>query len=362
VVFYIGGSSALDQFLMQHPDYFFGRSPEAAMINPENLAILSSHLRCAAFELPFDDGESFGPVDPAPVLQFLEDEKVVRHSGGRWHYSSDVYPAQDVSLRSGSGENFIVLDTGNANAVIAEVDYDSAPFLLHDDAVYIHNGRTYLVEKLDWDRRTAFVRHRVVDYYTDAEASSNVQVLQVDEEEADARLGSVSVATEIARFKKVKFESQESIGYGPVTLPQLEIQTEAAWLLVPEEATAQLKAKGLLPGPALAGLAQLLRGVVPLFVLCDPADFSTMAMVRSTFDRVPAVYLWDRHPGGIGIARRFFQMRRAALAAARQRARECTCQHGCPACVGAQLDAKSRAREGALALLDYMAGERSASN
>ncbi|MDX2176180.1 MAG: DEAD/DEAH box helicase [Candidatus Sumerlaeia bacterium] len=362
---YIGGSSPLDQYLMQHPDFFFGRSPEAAIINPGNLVILASHTKCAAFELPFEDGERLGPSDPAPVLRYLDDEKVVRHAAGRWYYAAESYPAEDVSLRAGAGENFIVLDTGNRNQVIAEVDHDSAPFLIHDDAVYIHNAKTYLVEKLDWHRRTAYVRAKTVDYYTDAESSSTVQVLDVDQETAPApesagvlaarRFGPVSVTTVIRKFKKVKFETQESIGYGPVDVPQLEIQTEACWFTLRREAEALLKARGFDVGPALAGVAQLLRQAVPLHVLCDARDISVAAMVRAPFDQLPTIYLWDRYPGGIGLARRLFASHRAVLAGAREMVEGCPCPRGCPSCVGAQLDGELTAKRAAAWLLERLA-------
>lgn len=340
---YIAGSSPLDQFLMNHPDFFFGASPEEGIINPENLVILSSHLKCAAFELPFDEKEQFGPTDPGPILQYLEDEKVLRHSGNRWHYSSDAYPAEDVSLRSAAGENFIVLDTGRDNLVIAEVDFDSAPFLIHDDAVYMHNAKTYLVEKLDWDRRTAYVRHKVVDYYTDSESSSNVQVTQVDEEVPGTgfleakRLGDVNVSTVVTKFKKVKFETQESIGYGRVNVPPLVIQTEAMWLTFASDATARFKKDGHSLAEGLRGIASLLRHTVPLYVLCDSRDVSVHAMVRAPFDQRPTIYIWDRYPGGIGIARRLFTMEKKVLTAALDIVTECDCQHGCPACIGPQL-------------------------
>lgn len=362
---YIAGSSPMDQFMMNHPEFFFGRSPEAGLVNPENLIILSSHLKCAAFELPFEDRESFGSTDPSPILQYLEDEKVVRHSGDRWYYSSDVYPAEDISLRSAAGENFIVLDTGRNNLTIAEVDYDSAPFLIHDDAVYIHNAKTYLVEKLDWDRRTAYVRHKIVDYYTDAESSSNVQVLAVDQEtESPAspvleakRFGEVSVTTIIAKFKKVKFETQESIGYGPVNVPPLEIQTEAAWLTFRPELRSRLKQEfGCELAHALQGVANLLRHVVPLYVLCDSRDFSVCAMVRAPFDQRPTIYLWDRYPGGIGIARRIFGQETRILEAARAMVKECNCTGGCPACVGPRLELDGAAKNSALRILEEIVG------
>ncbi len=362
VAVYIAGSSPLDQFLVNHPEFFFGSNPEEGLVNPENVAILSSHLKCAAFELPFEDGEAFGSTDPAPILQFLEDENLLRHSSGRWYYSSDVYPAEDVSLRSAAGENFIVLDTGRRNKVIAEVDYDSAPFLIHDDAVYIHNAKTYLVEKLDWDRRTAYVRHKIVDYYTDAESSSNVQVLQVDEEEvpgespvlAARRFGEVSVATIIAKFKKVKFETQESIGYGPVSVPQLEISTEGFWLSFRQDLAARFRAEGQDLAPALRGVAQLLRHTIPLYVLCDPRDFSVYSMLRAPFDQLPSIYVWDRYPGGIGISRRAYRLYETLLGAARGMVTECPCPHGCPACVGAQLEKRGETKQAALWLLDRL--------
>jgi len=361
---YIAGSSPMDQFMMHHPEFFFGRSPEEGFVNPDNLVILSSHLKCAAFELPFEERERFGKTDPAPVLQYLEDERVLRHSGGRWYYANDAYPSEDVSLRSAAGENFIVLDSGRNNKVIAEVDYDSAPFLIHDDAVYIHNAKTYLVEKLDWDRRTAYVRHKIVDYYTDAESSSNVQVLEVDQEveTPDSRLleakrfGDVSVATVITKFKKVKFESQESIGYGPVSVPQLEIQTEGMWLAFRQDLRARLKKEGHDLGPALQGVSNLLRHTVPLYVLCDSRDFSVYGMLRAPFDQRPTIYLWDRYPAGIGIARKVFGMDQKVLRACLDMVAECPCPSGCPACIGPRLEEDGATKRTAIWLLRQLLG------
>ncbi|MEO8377878.1 MAG: DEAD/DEAH box helicase, partial [Candidatus Sumerlaeota bacterium] len=358
---YIAGSSPLDQFLVNHPEYFFGTSPEEAIINPENLSILSAHIKCAVFELPFEDGEQFGPANPQPILQYLEDERVVRHSGNRWHYSSDAYPSEDTSLRGAVGENFIVLDSGNNNKVIAEVDYDSAPFLIHDDAVYIHNGKTFLVEKLDWDRRTAFVRHKVLDYYTDSESSSTVQVMNIDDETLTpkhplieaVRFGPVSVTTIVAKFKKVKFETQESIGYGVVSVPPLEVQTEAMWFTLRDG----FRNEGPQDfAPSLQGVANLLRHTVPLHVLCDRSDFGIYAMVRSPFDQRPTIYIWDRYPGGIGIAKKLFSITDKILSAASRIVEECHCRGGCPACIGPQLDRGGEAKQGATQLLMLLRG------
>ncbi len=361
---YIGGSTPLDQFLMNHPEFFLGASPESGIINPENLAILSTHLKCAAFELPFEDGEEFGPTDPTPILQYLEDENVLRHSQDRWYYSADSYPAEDVSLRSAAADNFIVLDTGKNNKVIAEVDYDSAPFLIHDDAIYIHNGKPYVVEKLDWDRRVALVRHKIVDYYTDAESSSNIQILQVDQEFKyqtsdyieSRRFGDASITTVIAKFKKVKFETHESIGYGPVSVPQLEIQTEAMWFSFKPDLTKRMKAAGFDAGAALQGVGALLRNTVPLYVLCDPRDISVYPMLRAPFDQLPSIYVWDRYPGGIGIARRLYTVENEVLKACLQMADECQCKWGCPACIGAQLEGDNLRKKSTVWLLKQLIG------
>ncbi|MBX3729440.1 MAG: DEAD/DEAH box helicase [Candidatus Sumerlaeia bacterium] len=357
---YVGSNSPIDQFLMAHPEYFFAGSPEQGIVNPDNLAILASHLKCGTFELPFTDGESFGGTDPRPVLQMLEDERIARHSGGRWHYASDAYPAENVSLRTGVNQNFVVLDTGNANRVLGEVDYNAAPFLIHTHAIYIHNAVPYYVERLEWDRRTAYVRQKDVDYYTDAEASSNIQVLSVDQEIQPTRAGSVlearrfgdvSVATVVAKFKKVKFETHESVGYGDVSVPQLEIQTEAMWLTFREDLAADYKARGIELSAALQGLAHLLRNTVPIHVMCDPRDIGVSAMLRSPHDQRPTVIVWDRFPGGIGLARRLFGMEARIHRASLDAASRCGCTSGCPACVGPELASGPGAKSAAAALL-----------
>lgn len=343
---YVGGNTPIDQYLMAHPEFFFRGRPEAGVVHPENLAILAAHLKCAAFELPFDAGERFGAADPEPILQVLEDERVVRRSGARWFYSSDAYPAQDVGLRTGANQNFIVLDTGNNNAVLGEVDYNSAPFLIHDHAIYLHNAVPYYVERLEWDRRTAYVRRKSVDYYTDAEASSNIQVLDIDQQVEGAegspvaakRFGDISVATVVTRFKKVKFETHESIGYGPVSVPQLEVQTESMWLAFRADAQERLRAEGHELSEALQGLAALLRNAVPMHVLCDAKDIGVAAMLRSPHDQLPAIHVWDWFPGGIGLSRRLFGMERRVAEACRRMAGDCPCAAGCPSCVGPALE------------------------
>jgi DEAD/DEAH box helicase domain-containing protein len=270
-----------------------------------------------------------------------------------------------VSLRTGVNQNFIVLDTGNSNKVLGEVDYNAAPFLLHDHAIYIHNAVTYYVENLEWDRRTAYVRQRNVDYYTDAEASTAIRVLSTDQELSAQnessllearRFGDISVTTVIAKFKKVKFETHESIGYGEVSVPQLEIQTEAMWYTFRDDIRERMKKAGHDVAPALQGLAGLLRNTLPFAIMCDTRDIGVVSLLRSPHDQRPSIIVFDRFPGGIGLSRRHFANDRPVLEACLDIVRSCPCADGCPSCVGPVLEAGDGARAATRFLLEQLLG------
>jgi len=370
--FLVAQSAPIDQFLMQHPEYFFGSAPEQGIVNLDNLAIMTNHLKCACFELPFEDTELFGAAEVRPILERLDEAHVLRHSGERWYFAEDSYPADEISLRSASSENFIVLNTANKNAVIAEVDYESAPFLIHPDAIYIHQGQQYVVDKLDWDGLAAYVRPVVVDYYTDAEASTNIQVLTCDQQietgigkDKDKprsplrskNFGDVSVATVITRFKKVKFETHESIGYGTVHVPQNEIQTESYWLTLREDLKMEYEQRNLDLAAGLRGLATLMRNTIPIYVLCDPRDVNVWPMIRAPYDQRPTIYVYDRYPGGIGIARRLFAIDRQVLQAAWEILQACPCKTGCPSCVGPRLESEEHAKDTTKILLQAIRAE-----
>ncbi len=174
----VASSAPLDQYIVEHPDYFFGSSPEQAHINPDNLEILLNHLKCAAFELPIRDGEKFGRHDTAELCAFLDELGLLHHSAGAWHWTSDTYPADAISLRSVTSDNFVVVDTTGEPRVIAEVDFPSALTTLHEKAIYLHEARQYQVEKFDYEGRKAYVRRVESDYYTDAIDYTQVKVLE----------------------------------------------------------------------------------------------------------------------------------------------------------------------------------------
>ena len=374
----VATSSPLDQFIVNHPEYFFGTSPESGIINPNNLVILSSHLKCAVFELPFEENEFFGKANPFPILKFLSEQYIVRRTEGRFYYSSEKYPAEEISLRNTSVENFVIINASEHNKLIGEVDFDSAPFLIHEDAIYIHQSKTFFIDKLDWERRTAYAREVAVDYYTDAQAKTAIKVITVDNsyeylKEIEKQkqeigvsnnlknfplisknLGDLNVSTLVAKYKKIKFETHESVGYGDVHLPENEIQTEGFWLSFREDLKYILEKEDGEIGSALRSLSHLLSNIIPLYVMCDPRDFSSIPMVKSPHSELPTIYIYDKYPGGIGISRNLFFKDIEVLRASKELLDGCRCRYGCPSCCGPEIESKDKGKRSAQLILNWL--------
>lgn len=354
----VATSAPLDQFIVTNPEYFLGKSPEHGLIDPDNPQIRSLHLKCAAFELPFVDGEHFGDEERTPtsrLLGRLEAAGFVRHVGGRWHWSADAFPAESVSLRSADADNFVIIDTTDPQPrVIGEVDRFSAPMLIHEGAIYLHEGRQYHVDRLDWEEQKAYCHEVDSDYYTDANLAVEVKVLSVElgpgGPPEDARrvpgpartrtaegglpryLGEVSVTAVPTIYKKIKFHTHENIGWGRVNLPEQTLHTEAVWFTLPPDVTSGLASEEVQAG--LVGLGTLMANVAPLLLMCDSRDIRAFTEVRSPFTRLPTVYLYDRYPGGIGLARRLYGLSAEVFRAAVRLVEACACSEGCPSCVG----------------------------
>lgn len=366
VVVLVASSSPLDQFIVQNPRFFFGANPESGLVNPDNLAILVNHLKCGAFELPISDGEQFGGQDMNALLEYLEQERVLRHAGGKWFWSNAAYPAEEISLRSATSENFVILNTSDNNRVLGEVDYHSAPMLIHEQAIYLHQSNPYVIDRLDWDGRAAYAREVDVDYYTDAVEETDIKVLsqdlggRVDSPATDhvacahRHFGDVVVSILVPKYKKVRFETHENIGFGTIHLPQLDKQTESYWVEFSAPLMEKLAPMGLDIGGGIRALATALCNVAPVFVLCDPRDLRPAPMVRAPFSGLPTIYLYDVYPGGIGIARRIYDIDQKIFEAAKSLLEGCTCSHGCPSCAGPPLEIGKRGKEGALELLKYL--------
>ena len=352
----VASSSPADQYIINNPDYFFGRSPEHASLDPDNLVILMSHLKCAAFELPFLLEEKFGGTRVTEILDYLTEMKVLHQSGDRYHWMSDTYPAEDVSLRSAAPDNVVIIDQSlPGGRVIGEMDLFSAQEMLHDEAIYIHGAQQYHVDKLDWDRREAHVQPVTVDFYTDAQRKSELKTLtaETDREHSYGRLalGDVGLVSKVTVFKKIKLGTHENVGAGRVHLPEMEMHTTSFWWELPTELAADMAPAGLDLGDALKGVAQLLGRVAPVFIMADPADLHATAMVRSPFTGQPTLYLYDAFPGGVGYARRIFEQFEEICQAARRHLQQCPCEKGCPSCVGPAVESGSTARKGAAWLL-----------
>jgi DEAD/DEAH box helicase domain-containing protein len=352
-------SSPVDQFLARHPEYFLQSSPEHGLVDPDNLLVLLGHLQASLFEVPFDDGERFGRPDVTEMLGLLEDEGQAHHSGGRWFWSSEAFPASEVSLRSILAENVVIIDTSNAPGgpggpgarVIGEMDQFAAQTLLHDQAIYLHEGQQYHVDHLDWAEKKAYVRPVNVDYYTDADRSASVQVLEAfasSEEMLCRAHGEVQVTSLATIFKKIRFHTHEAIGAGPIDLPQVDLHTTSYWLRVPAGLAATYPRLELQAG--LQGLAHVLRHTASVFLMCDPRDLGVAVQVRSPQTGGPTVFVYDVFPGGVGLSPRLYDFHDRLLAASAELIAGCDCASGCPSCIGAMVERDVDSKRAALNL------------
>ena len=327
----------IDQYLMRHPEYFFGRSPENAIIDPENPYVLASHLRCAAFELPLkeDDARYFGELMGA-IAGILQEVEQVQRIDGDWYWASTDYPAAQVNLRTSSDDTFTIMDASDKNRVIGVVDAISAPELVYPGGVYLHQGNTYLVRELDLEGRAAYVEPKEVDYYTQAVLDAHIRAGQ-PEQQRDWRgwricHGPATVTWATTGFKKIKFYSLDSIGYGKLDLPAQHLDTAATWL-VPDAATAdEVRGHERNPVEGLVGIRNVLVHVLPLYAMCDRTDLG--GLVDSSNTGAPTIFLYDRYPGGLGFAEKGYEMVEEMMRSCLTLIRECECDQGCPSCVG----------------------------
>ncbi|OGL13449.1 MAG: hypothetical protein A3I17_10070 [Candidatus Rokubacteria bacterium RIFCSPLOWO2_02_FULL_72_37] len=381
---FVATSAPLDQFMVTHPEYLFGTPPEHARVNPDNPFILANHLKCAAFELPVADTERFGATDVRRFLAALEDEGVLHHAGERWHWAAETYPADHISLRTVTSDNFLVIDTTarddkqvKRRQIIAEVDWGSAFATIYPKAIYLVESEPYEVQELHWredEEKVAYVKRVQVDYFTDAISAKGVWILQRLADQGRpaylAEQGEVLVAEKVVGFKKIKMGTLENVGSGEVELPQQEMQTTAAWLTVAPEALARVSPsrEELIDG--LRAVTYLLHHLAPIFLLCDirdlgswlgdttPATSGAVATRESAKRRLmdaeefhPTIYLYDSHAGGIGLAERVFEILPALLRRGLETLEACACKVGCPSCVGPVNEVGRRAKATARALL-----------
>lgn len=395
---FIATDSPLDQFLIRNPGYLLDQPAEQGLVDPDNLLVLGGHVQAAAFELAFDDGERFGSAEVSPLLDCLVEDGLVHRSGQRYHWAADAFPAEAISLRSAAATNVVIIDTssspdgpgqgpqgpwagssggrpGSHGRVIGEVDQFAAPVLVHDDAIYLHEGRQYHVERLDWEEKRAYVHPIEVDHYTVAETRHSVTVLERYDGPSGGTckrsMGEVRVSRLATLYKKVRFLTHENVGYGPIALPEQDLHTTAFWLAYEARAVAGMSRAQL--ETALLGTATALHQAACLLCMCDPRDLGTHAEVRgaagpastgmlpSPLDAAaprepdeyvagfrsrrrledtgppggsPTVYLYDSVPGGVGFAERCSERHAELLHTALRIVEGCECAAGCPSCTG----------------------------
>ena len=334
---FVASSSPLDQFIVRHPEYFLNADPEEGLIDPDNLLLLAGHLQAGLFELPFEDQERLGRADVRELLQMFEEDGSATRSAGRWFWSRQAFPAEEVHLRRILADNVVIIDTSHPRPqVIGEMDQFTAPVLLHEEAVYLHEGAQFHVDRLDWDEKKAYVRPVEVDYYTDALASVTVQVLETFDGPADDGVsrshGELKITSLASMFKKIRFHTHENIGSGPIHLPEQTLHTTGYWITVDEGLWRSLGRETLEAG--LQGMAHALRHVASLHLMCDPRDLGSVAEVRSVTTQLPTVTVYEVYPGGVGFSSRMYELHRELLDDAAALVRDCPCLAGCPSCVG----------------------------
>jgi DEAD/DEAH box helicase domain-containing protein len=374
----VASSAPLDQFVVRHPSYFFDASPEHALINPDNLHILVDHVKCAAFELPFEADEVFGGLDVQQVLELLSEQGFVHREEdrGQWHWTSESYPADAVSLRSVSSDNFVIVDASDGARVIGETDFNSGPSTIHQKAIYLVEGQLYQVERLDFEGRKAYVRPVTCDYYTTAITHSRVTILETAETasgapegEAVRSHGDVHVVSRVVGFKKIKFYTNENVGSGELDLPEQQMHTTAYWLTVPEAVMSILPFAADDRRDGIVGLAFAMRQVAQLMLMCDGHDIgisigagdgsgdAASALTPADLDR-PRIFVYDNYPGGIGFSAPLFVMHDDLLNQTRELIAGCPCESGCPTCVGPIGNTGPLAKTVALRILDLLCDPR----
>lgn len=358
----VASSAPLDQYVVEHPEYFFDSSPERAHINADNLEILVNHLKCAAFELPVQDGETFGPHDTGELCRFLEETGVLHQAGGAWHWTSEAYPADAISLRKVSSDNFVVVDTSNDSRVIGEVAFPAALTTLHEKAIYIHEGSLYHVERFEYEERKAYVKRVECGYYTDAIEHTQVEPLETfdgaRQGPALASHGEVRITRRVVGFKKIRFYTNENVGDGKLSMPEQEMHTTAFWFHFPMKFMNSLPFSTTEKRDGLIGLGNALRTVGAVTLMCDPRDLGVSTLhsqqgPESLLD--PELFLYDNYPGGIGQSEPLFRLRTSLGAKARDLLEACQCKGGCPSCVGAPGEVGEKSREVALRLARVLA-------
>jgi DEAD/DEAH box helicase domain-containing protein len=338
ISFLIGLDNPLDQYFMRHPDSFFGKSFENALVNPDNPYILRAHLLCAAWELPLtsEDGEFFGSAF-SEERAGLEGQGLLKERRGKWYVSPTIaYPAQGINIRSTSGENFAIIDT-STGSLLETIEASVALFQIHPGAIYLHQGESYLVEELDLVGRTAYAKPTTVNYYTQDKEITDLHIIRVSRDKTCHRtkvyLGEVEVTTRVVGFKKMLQFTDEVIGEEPLDLPPQHFPTVALWFDLPPKVVVRLVEAQLDFAGGLHATEHAAIGILPLFALCDRNDIGGVSTPLHPDTGRAQIFIYDAYPGGIGIAEKGFDLVEELWQTTLRAIKECPCEEGCPSCI-----------------------------
>ena len=332
--------SPIDQYMVRHPDYFFGRSPESAVIDARNPHVVIAHVRSAAYELPIakQDWEFFGEYCGA-ILQILEEDHQLKRKGDKYYWAGGSYPSADMSLRNIGDNVFTIIEERADNRVIGTIDETSAYMQVYPQAIYMHAGETYFVNTLDIVKKIAFVEKIDTDYYT--QSITEVKI-KIEEEElkkpwrqSECCFGDLSVTTVTYMFKKIKFGSRDSLGFGALDLPPQTLLTTGMWLVPFEEVYKHVRKAGRVAREGLLGISNVIKEVIPIFSMCDVMDIGSA--VDSSAANAPAIFVFDRFPGGLGFSLKGYDTIEEIMAACLELIDRCPCENGCPSCVGSPI-------------------------
>ncbi len=376
----VASSSPVNQYIVNHPEYFTGRSPETGRINPDNLTILIDHIKCAAFELPFVSGEIFGKENLEEILDYLAENRILLKRDEKWFWSEEGYPADAVSINRVSSDNFVVVDTTSGEKVIAEVDFSSALETLHEKAIYILEGEQYVVEKFDFDNRKAFVRESNSDYYTDAITYTKVSILDLFDDtgfrDYVISTGDVHVFSQVVGFKKLKFFTNENVGSGDLQLPQREMHSTAFWFTIKKNLLDLIEINSEDKIEAVNGIAHLMRHISAVMLMCDVKDLGVSVEDNIRKEPLskregkyqagagkheagfePNIYIYDSYPNGIGFSEVLYRKGAELMEEVLATIKNCDCPSGCPSCVGPPIRKGGEHKEAAKFIMSSLTGK-----
>jgi DEAD/DEAH box helicase domain-containing protein len=375
----VSSSLPIDQFIVNHPQYFTDKSPEMGRINPDNLSILIEHIKCAAFELPFVKGETFGKENLEEILNYLAENKILFQKADKWFWTEQGYPADAVSINRVSSDNFVVVDRTETEQVIAEVDFSSALETLYPKAIYMLESEQYVVEEFDYQNRKAFVRKSNADYYTDSISYTKIKVLDIfDDTKADnfdIYYGDVHVFSQVVGFKKLKFFSNENIGAGDLQLPQQEMHSTAFWVSIKNHLLESINISSEEKIEAISGIAYLMRYICAVMLMCDTKDIGVTVEDNITKNEInqhslkqisfiedkdqlrdfePNIYIYDNYPNGIGFSEVLYEKAKEIFENILEAIELCNCERGCPSCVGPPIRNKDNHKDAAKFIISLL--------